>query len=137
MLPENNSGAGGESKEVYLQLEDHLRKHNVFSLYWDKRSPPFIPTASTVSPLVPIFPESSQSTQEFMRFDDDLDKGFIHTVHQQIEVFNSSIPMDICLLLSIPLSSLSLHSDLLNISLVVSDTASLFESILKGKDTSG
>lgn len=132
-LPENSHIS--EPKDVYLELEDHLRKFNVFSLYWDTNPPPYTPANS--SPLSPIYPDSSQSSPEFMRFDDDLDEGQNEATQQQINVFNSTIPMDLNLLISIPFTSLSLQVDLLNISLVASNMPKLFNSILRGLDTSG
>jgi hypothetical protein len=61
----------------------------------------------------------------------------IQIIHEQIEAFNSTIPIDLSLLISISLMSLSLHIDLLNISFVAGNIASLFDSILNGEETAG
>jgi hypothetical protein len=70
---ENTTECESKDVDLFLQLEDHLKKHNIFSRFWDSNPSPFKPTVLSPTPLVPIFPDSSQSLQETMRFDDDPD----------------------------------------------------------------
>jgi hypothetical protein len=134
---ENTAEYDSRDVDLYLQLEDHLLRHNIFSLFWDKKPSPFIPDVSSNTPLIPIYPDSSQNTQEtIMRFDEDLNGGYDQSIQQKIKVFNSTTPMDLCLLLDISLTSLSLHIDLLDISLI-SANYSVFDTILNKEDTAG
>jgi hypothetical protein len=63
--------------------------------------------------------------------------GEFDTIHSTIEHFNATHPLDISLLIRIPLATLALHADLFNTHAIFEEKERVFECITTSAETAG